>query len=255
MIIIHSPDIMLARTPLQVIHKTWWQQFGYDNSSADVSGAQYDLELADRSELTTQQISDLRNLTGVPSLVATSSLDTIPTDVLDQVKTQNRLVGLVGTAEERAREMFIYWYKTDSNFRYARTNTSISFYQNMFQQLGIYVHENISTSQYSLIFNYSDLPTLSAYTPLLQLVAADRSLSVPNDDITGWFNPLVTPATPTGISDIITNQATELANFIDVWNEIKNSNSYPNTDYTQVLSSEGRAKFESVIDFLNNLHS
>lgn len=266
MIIIHSPDIDVARGPLQVIHKTWWQHFGYE-SDPDISqiiSAAFDLELANRTELTTQELSDLRQLSGTPSIVVTASLRVIPNDILNQVKSQNRLVGLIGTSDERATETFVYLHRTNSNFVYARADTSTNFYQSMFQQLCIYISEANSPSDYSVSMNYSDLPTLSAYQPLLAVVAADRSLTIPDTDISAWFNPLVAitdtvaaPVDPTNLKPAW-NQAIQgtsyLNDFKAVWQETVDFGTYSSMDYTQVLSASGQTKFTNVIDYLNQLH-
>lgn len=251
MIIVHCPDVLEALLPLQVIHKTWWQNFGYSSDPVDtnaVGSAQYDLSLDNRSELSTEQISRLRQLAGTPSLVWTPTLTTIPVDIRDQVYDQGRIVHLVGTDEERAIQQFVYWHKFDSNFTYSQANTdTINFYQNMFQQLWIYLKEDTNPVS-NLTINYSDLSSQSGYSSLLNLVAQDQGLTVPTQDLTSWLAPLSLQL------DIVTDQATHLANFTSVWKEIKSSSAYQYTDYKSVLSTDGVTKFESVIDYLAGLH-
>lgn len=252
MIIVHCPDMLASLLPLQVIHKTWWQHFGYNADPVDmaaVGSAQYDLSLDNRTELSTEQLSNLRQLAGTPSLVWTPTLATIPVDVRDQVYGQGKIVHLVSTEEERAIQQFVYWHKFDGNFVYSQANTdTIDFYQNMFQQLWIYVKED-TTSAANLTINSGDLINQSGYDSLLSLVAQDRSLTVPTQDLTSWLAPL-------NISlEIVTDHPTELAAFTAVWKEMKASSAYQYTDYESVLSNDAVIKFKSVIDYLAGLHS
>lgn len=252
MIIVHCPDMLAARLPLQVIHKTWWQHFGYGSDPVDmtaVGSAQYDLSLDNRAELSTEQLSSLRQLVGTPSLVWTPTLATIPVDVRDQVFGQGKIVHLVSTEDERAIQQFVYWHKFDGNFVYSRANIdTIDFYQNMFQQLWIYVKED-TTSAANLTINSGDLINQSGYDSLLALVAQDRNLTVPSQDLTAWLAPLNIDL------EILTDHPTELADFTSVWKEMTASSAYQYTDYESVLSSDGVIKFKSVIDYLAGLHS
>jgi hypothetical protein len=247
MIIIHSPETPIANLAIRVIHKTWWQQFGYSAADSSVESAQYDLHLTDRSDLTTEELSNLRQLAGTPSLVLTSNLDIIPTDIKTQCYNEGKIVGIISDEANRAKQSFLYLSRANGNFVYSRSNTSLSFYQNMFQQLQIYIFQD-TTASHNIVIDYSNAVNISTFAPLLTIVANDYGYSVPATDLSSWYSQY------TVVSELLTENAAMLDDFTTVWNAIKNSGSMTFSDYKTVLSAENVTKFETVIDFLDELN-
>lgn len=247
MIIIHSPETPISSLVIQVIQKTWWQQFGYSTADSPVDSAQYTLHLKDRSELTTEQLSSLRQLVGTPSLVLTSSLDVIPDDIKTQCYNEGKIIGLISDETTRAKQTFIYLSRVSGSFVYSRNNTALSFYQNMFQQLGIYIFQDINAS-HNVVIDYSNATNLSTFDPLLAVVANDYGYTVPATDLSAWYESY------TIVSELLTENPTMIDNFTTVWLAIKNTGSMTFSDYKTILSAENATKFETVVDFLDGLH-
>jgi hypothetical protein len=247
MIIIHSPETPISSLVIQVIQKTWWQQFGYSTADSPVDSAQYTLHLNDRSDLTTEELSNLRQLVGTPSLVLTSSLDVIPDDIKTQCYNEGKIIGLISNDANRAKQTFLYLSRSNGSFVYSRNNTALSFYQNMFQQLEIYIFQDVDAA-HNVVIDYSNAANLSTFDPLLAVVANDYGYSVPTTDLSAWYSSY------TIVSELLTENPTMLNDFTTVWSAIKNIGSITFSDYKTILSAENATKFETVIDFLNGLH-
>lgn len=244
MIIIHSPEPLIAKLAIKVIQKTWWQQFGYSAADSSVDLAEYTLYLKDRSDLTTEELSNLRQLVGTPSLVLTPNLDIIPTDIKTQCYNEGKIVGLISDESNRAKQTFLYLSRSNESFEYSRSNTVLNFYQNMFQQLQIYIFQD-TTATHNVVIDYSNAVDIAAFTPLLATVANDYDYSVPTTDLSSWYSQY------TVVSEFLTNNSTMLNDFTTVWLAIKNAGSITFSDYKTVLSTENATKFETVIDFLD----
>lgn len=244
MIIVHCPDFYTSKIPLRVVHKIWWEDFGYNSADDDFYDAQYDLRLVDRFELSTEDLSSLRQLATGPGIVQAVLLSVLPSDIVQQCYDAGRIISLQGTYRERAERMFTFWHMQKTAFQFAR-QSNIDFYQNMFQQLMNFMKED-TDPLVNAVIRYQDFPVISSFLPLLEAVAADRGLTVPalDSNLQTWFDSTV-PSTP-----LIQNSTEYHDDFTAIWTEIKTKSPYTYTDYTTVLSADNQTKFRNLMDYL-----
>ena len=245
MILVHSPLVQRGILPLAAIHKNWMTEFGH-STDADVFAAEYDLVLANASDITVEQLNTLRILASQSGkIVLTASLDVIPADIKSLSLSSGKLVGIIGEESTRATETYLKLHKFKFNFNFAATQTSeMTFYQAMYQQLGILIFNEVGTSeQYSVTITAMD--TLDKLSGLMTVVQTDYEFSTPAQDWSTWYTTQVTP------SELLTNNPQMAADFVTCWNTINTAGVNAQfQSYQSVLGQDNAAKFESVIDYL-----
>ena len=250
MILVHSPLTLRGILPLAAIHKNWMTAFGH-TTDADVFSADYDLVLDNASDITVEQLNTLRTLASQSGkIVLTASLDTIPADIKALSLSTGKLVGIVGDESRRATETYLKLHKFKFNFDFAATQTAeMTFYQAMYQQLGILIFNEVATSeQYSVTITAMD--TLDKLSGLMSVVQTDYGISAPTQDWSAWYAIQVTP------SELLTNNTQMAADFVTCWNAINTAGVNAQfQSYQSVLGQDNAAKFESVIDYLRTATS
>lgn len=250
MILVHSPLAQRGALPLLAIHKNWMTEFGH-STDADVFAAEYDLFIGNSSEITVEQLNTLRTLaTQSGKIVLTVSLDIIPADIKSTCLAAGKLVGITGAEEFRATEAYWRLHKLKSNFDYAATQTAeMTFYQAMYQQLGIIIFDEVETSeQYSVTVTATD--TLSKLSGLMSVVQTDYGFSSPAQDYSSWYTTQINP------SELLAGNTQMVTDFVTCWNAIKTGGSSVRyQSYQSVLGQENSSKFETVIDYLHTAAS